>query len=76
MEEKIGAAFEEALGVPRAEFRLDVTPDDVPAWDSLGHMRLVTALQEKFGVELEIDEIMEMDSGRKIFEILQNKGAA
>jgi acyl carrier protein len=76
MEEKIGLAFQDAFGVPPAEFHLDVTPDDVTAWDSLGHMRLVTALQERFGVEFEIDEVMEMDSVRKIVEVLQNKGAA
>jgi acyl carrier protein len=76
MEEKIRQAFHEAFGLEPAKFNMDITPDDVPEWDSLGHMRLVTALQEKFGVEFEIDEVMEMETVRKIAEIVEKKGVA
>src|ERR1041384_3104390 len=31
--------------------------DDAPAWDSLNHLRLVTALEEAFGIRLTMKEV-------------------
>jgi acyl carrier protein len=42
---------------------------DIAAWDSVGHMSLMTALEEIFGIEMDIDDIIEFSSfevGRKI----------
>ena len=50
---------------------LDLPPDidirglafgEHPHWDSLGHMSLVTALEENFGVTLSEDDVMAIDS--------------
>lgn len=41
----------------------------IAAWDSVGHMSLMTALEETFGIEMDIDDIIEFSSfevGRKI----------
>lgn len=35
---------------------------DIPAWDSIGHMALMTTLEEKFEVELDIDDIIDFSS--------------
>ena len=43
-------------------------------WDSIGHMSLVAALEDAFGIELEPEEILEIrsfDSGK---ELLQRRG--
>ena len=43
---------------------------DAPAWDSVGHMQLMAALEESFGIELDIDDIIEFSSyevGKAIF---------
>ncbi|MDX8389670.1 MAG: acyl carrier protein [Mariprofundaceae bacterium] len=34
----------------------------IPTWDSLGHMALIAALEETFGIELDIDDIIEFSS--------------
>ena len=42
---------------------------DIAAWDSVGHMALMTAIEEMFGIEMDIDDIIEFSSfeyGRKI----------
>jgi len=31
-------------------------------WDSVGHMQLMAALEEVFGIEMEIDDIIEFSS--------------
>jgi len=35
---------------------------DIAAWDSVGHMALMAALEEAFEVELDIDDIIEFSS--------------
>lgn len=43
---------------------------DVPAWDSIGHMGLIAALEDSFEVMLEADDIIDMSSFEKGKEIL------
>lgn len=56
------------------EDRLDetFTFDDVDEWDSLGHMTLVSALEDAFDIFLETDEILNFGSFENGKKILQN----
>ena len=47
---------------------------DIPAWDSVGHMGLVAALEDEFDIEMEIDDIIDMSSYAKGKEILAKYG--
>lgn len=46
----------------------------VPAWDSVGHMALMAAIEEAFNVELETDDIIDFSSFEKGIEILSKYG--
>ncbi|MEM6683993.1 MAG: acyl carrier protein [Pseudomonadota bacterium] len=48
----------------------------VETWDSLGHMQLMTELEEKFDIEMDIDDIVEFSSFAKGKEILGKYGVA
>ena len=43
----------------------------IPAWDSVGHMGLVAALEEAFDIMLEPDDIVDLSSFEKGKEILK-----
>jgi len=43
---------------------------DIPAWDSVGHMGLVAALEEAFDIMMEIDDIIDLSSFEKGKELL------
>ena len=57
---------------------LDVTEDqlanlkyqDVPTWDSVGHMGLVSELEDAFDIQFETDDIVDFNSYAKGMEIL------
>jgi len=66
--------FGEVFGLEKRKFSPDLAPEDVPHWDSIGHMNMVTALEKEFDLQFEVDEIMEMSSPAKIIEILRSKG--
>ena len=49
-------------------------PDDVPKWDSLRHIALVSAIETTFSIALSMDEMMEMISVRNIQNVLDRHG--
>ena len=64
--ERLANIFDEVFGLDPEKFSPDAVPEDVPNWDSIGHMNLVMALEKEFTVQFEVDEITEMISGSKI----------
>jgi acyl carrier protein len=43
----------------------------IQAWDSVGHMHLMSALEEAFGIEMDTDDIIDFSSYEKGREILK-----
>lgn len=43
----------------------------VPTWDSVGHMTMVAALEEAFGIMMEMDDIIDFSSYTKGIELLK-----
>lgn len=73
--ELYNAAFMEIFAVSEAELvnlRHNVTPE----WDSLTHMELISTLESKLNIMMEVDDIIELDSYERGLEILRNYGKA
>lgn len=43
---------------------------DIPLWDSVGHMSLITSVEEAFDIMMETDDIIDFSSYEKGIEIL------
>ncbi len=52
---------------------IDTSPNDIPQWDSLGHMTLITSLGSAFGVSFDLDDVMAMENVREILRIVESK---
>jgi acyl carrier protein len=74
--DRLAKVFCRTFGLDPQRFSRDTVPEDVANWDSIGHMNLVASLEKEFGLQFEVDEIMEMSSAGKILEVLQAKGAS
>jgi acyl carrier protein len=74
LEERLAEIFDKAFGLEKNKFSLNLAPEEVSNWDSIGHMNMVMELEKEFGQQFEVDEIMEMSSTAKIAEILRAKG--
>lgn len=46
---------------------------DIDAWDSVGHMTLISELEDAFGIEMEADDIIDFESFEKGKRILGEK---
>ena len=62
--EKLSDVFNETLGIN--EFELSITMDEIPEWDSLKHIQLLTTIEAAFGIELQFEDAIEMITGKSI----------
>lgn len=51
----------------------DLDRQSFPSWDSLGHIRLVSTVEESFGVTFTIEEIESMNSVDRILDLIVSK---
>jgi len=72
-EEKYTEAFMQAFEID-AETARALEFQAIPAWDSVGHMGLVAALEEAFDIMLEPDDIVDLSSFAKGKELLAKYG--
>ena len=67
--EKYTTTFAEALAIS-AEQAKTLKYQDIPAWDSVGHMSLIAALEDTFDIMMDTDDIIDFNSFEKGKEIL------
>ncbi len=60
-EEKYNKAFTESFAIEKDKLS-GLKYQDINSWDSIGHMQLMAALEDVFGVELDIDDITDFSS--------------
>jgi acyl carrier protein len=70
---KVRTAFKSSFNIDPKTITLDTTPDDVPAWDSMGHVTLASSLEQTFGLTFDVDDLMEMENVREICRIVRSK---
>ena len=63
--------FIESLSIEREKFNENIKYNDIPEWDSIGHMTLVSDLEEAFNISFETDDIIDFSSYKKGMEILK-----
>ena len=64
-------SFAESLNVKPDLVNDDLKYNEIPEWDSIGHMTLISKLEEEFNISMETDDIVSFDSFKKGIEILE-----
>ncbi|MBI1731544.1 MAG: acyl carrier protein [Gammaproteobacteria bacterium] len=68
------ALLGKALGLSPAAIADDATVHDLEQWDSLGHMRLVAAIEAETGTILSAEQILALSSLPDVVRILTRSG--
>lgn len=67
--EKYTQVFVDTFEVTAEEAKV-LKYQDIEAWDSVGHMGLISALEDEFEIMMDTDDIIDFDSFEKGKEIL------
>ena len=70
---KLHEIFLESLDIKEDKFNEGLKYNEIPEWDSIGHMSLISAIEEKFSITMETDDIIDFNSFQKGQEILESK---
>ena len=73
MRNKVLEIVSQIMNVSIDQLDDDTSPGTISNWDSLRHMNLILALEEKFAVSFSDDEIIDMLSVKSIVELLSKK---
>lgn len=72
IEEQIRQIIAEALAVDITMITPELGINDIPEWNSIGNLAIITALEEKFGVEIPIDALFELTTVANIISEIEN----
>jgi acyl carrier protein len=65
--------LEELFHLPDEKPVLQLTQKDVEEWDSIGHVRLIVALEERFKKEIPIKAAVALNSVNEVVEYIKNQ---
>lgn len=56
-------------------FDFDKQQNDYENWDSFAHLRLVSEIEEKFNIKLEIDDVIYINSASGFLKLIKEKSS-
>ena len=62
--------FIKSLAMDSKKFNENIKYNEIAEWDSIGHMTLMSGLEEGFNIAIETDDIVDFSSFKKGLEIL------
>ena len=71
--EKVIEIVASTCEVDKSEVTGDSTVGDFPAWDSMGHLSILTNVEEAFDICFEPEEMMELEDVNDIVKAVEEK---
>lgn len=71
--DQIRTIASDIFGIPSDKITAVSTPETIETWDSIQHLNLVLALEEKFGLQLSPEEIEQIKSIGDVIKLVEGK---
>ena len=72
--QKYNKVFLESFSINESALDDNLKYNSIQSWDSIGHMALITGLEEAFDIMMELDDIIDFNSYKEGFEIIAKYG--
>lgn len=72
-EDRLDAAFRQALGLAVDVPLEGLAYGRTEGWDSVGHMQLIAAIEESFGIAVDADDVFAMSSLDEVRRVLRER---
>lgn len=73
--DRVIETFSRVLGLQAERITDDLRYATIPEWDSIAHMSVIAALEDAFGIMIDMDDVIDMSSVGKARQILAKHGA-
>jgi acyl carrier protein len=71
--QKYAKIFTEVLGIKEEQAK-GLEFQAIPSWDSIGHMSLITSLEDEFDIMMDTEDVIDFSSFEKGIEIMGKYG--
>ncbi len=71
--EQVNIIFKEVLENATLEINIETSAQDIDNWDSLNHVMLIAAIENKFDISFELDEMINFKNVGDILNAIQSK---
>ena len=68
--DRVIETFSRVLGLQAERITDDLRYATIPEWDSIAHMSVFAALEDAFGIMIDLDDVIDMSSVGKAREII------
>jgi len=65
--------YRKALNLKKYKLTVNSKFEEVPGWDSFGHMRLISEIEKKLKISFDIEEFVGVNTVKKIMKLVQSK---
>ena len=62
MEDELRKVVCDQLKISDADYHVDLAAGDIPAWDSLGHVNLLMAVEKHFRVSFDVSDSVDIET--------------
>ena len=73
MDKRLEKVIREVFPIEEENIDENWTSDDIPDWDSVGHLNLIVEIEKEFDIKVEIEEMFEVEKLGDITRILKKK---
>ncbi len=73
MDKRLEKVIREVFPIEEENIDENWTSDDIPDWDSVGHLNLIMEIEKEFDIKVEIEEMFEVEKLGDITRILKKK---
>ena len=70
---QLKSVFQDTFTDNSYDFSIEMNREDIEGWDSLSHIRLLTAIEADFDLQFDLEEIENLSNVAAIVDILHNK---
>ena len=59
--------------LPESDFQWTKTQNDYENWDSFAHLRIISEIEEKFSIQLDVEDVIYITNAFGFLKIIKNK---
>jgi acyl carrier protein len=71
IQKKVIHIIADLLSLPASEINLELMFGDLPEWDSLKHVAIITQVENSFDLLFDVDQITELESVEDIVDLVE-----
>ena len=71
IDDKIKTIVCKTLSIPETTYNLELSAGDIPAWDSIGHVTLLQAVEESFNIAFDVEDAIDIESVEDLIDTVK-----